>query len=56
MTNLELLRYLKECYIVSFEEPFDPVNKEIAFEVWDSDGWKHVLLWFDKEGNVMIDK
>ena len=55
MTNLEFLKHLKENKIVSFDENFDSNDEEIAIQVWDWDGWHEVLIWFDKEGNV-IDK
>lgn len=48
MTNLEFLKYLRENRIVFFED-----NIENVFFIWDSDGWHKVLIYFDKEGNVI---
>lgn len=53
MTNLELLRQLKENKIISFDEYFDSNFEENAISVWDLDGWHEVLIWFDNEGNVI---
>lgn len=55
MTNLELLKYLRENRIISFDEDFNSNYKENVISVWDWDGWHEVLIWFDKEGDV-IDK
>lgn len=53
MSNLEFLRYLEKYGILSLD-PEPKENAEYA-NVWDSDGWNNLLIWFDKEGNV-IDK
>lgn len=49
MTNLEFLKYLYEYGIVSVEP-----NLETKFiHVWDSDGWKEIIVQFDEEGNIV---
>lgn len=53
MTNLEFLKYLEENRIVSFEDTIEPEREENVFSVWDWDGWHEILIWFDKEGNVI---
>ena len=53
MTNLYFLRLLKENRIVSFDDVVEPEREENAFHIWDWDGWHEVLIWFDKEGNVI---
>ena len=55
MTNLELLRYLREYGLISFDEFTDRKGYVDVISVYDSDGCNEILIWFDKEGNV-IDK
>lgn len=49
MTNLEFLKCLYEYGIVSVE----PDLKAKFIHVWDSDGWKEIIVQFDGEGNIV---
>ena len=51
MSNLEFLKYLEENGILDID-PVLEKNPDYA-SVWDSDGWNSLLIWFDKEGNVI---
>lgn len=51
MSNLEFLKYLEENGILDIL-PVLGENPDHA-TVWDSDGWRYLIIWFDKEGNVI---
>ena len=50
MSNLELLKYLNECGIISIEG----ITKD-SIMIYDSDGWNTITLYIDNEGNVKDD-
>ena len=49
MSNLEFLKYLYEYGIISVESSFE----DKFIHIWDSDGWKEIIVQFDEEGNIV---
>jgi hypothetical protein len=53
MSNLDLLRYLREYGLISFDEFTDRKGYADVVSVYDSDGWNSVIIYFDEKGNVL---
>ncbi len=49
MSNYDFLKYLYEYNIVSIEPDF----KSEYIHIWDSDGWKEIIVQFDEKGNIV---
>lgn len=52
MSNLEFISLLCEYNIIDVEPELKEKLNHLT--IWDSDGWNHIGIWFDKEGNVII--
>lgn len=56
MDYLEFLKYLEENGVLGTVDIGTIDNKKIAKKyaiVWDSDGWNRLIIYFDKDGNII---
>ena len=53
MSTLDLLRYLRDEGLISFDEFTDRKGANVV-SVYDNDGWhKGIVIYFDEKGNVL---